>query len=319
MKVLKRIGWICLSLFVLLNIIGAFHAYKFTHFYPNNTHANKRPEQMSTWEKTRMILFGIRISKPVVKNFPEVPYETIALHTSGHLKLEGWWIPATQPRGTVILFHGYMGNKGAQLSEAAYFRALGYNTFLLDFRAHGNSDGFTTSIGFKEAEDVWLAYDFVHRQKAQQHIILWGMSMGAAAILKAVPEYQLQPEKIILESPFATLTDAVKGRMRAVHLPGTPLAQLLTFWGGMELGFSGFDYAPEAYAQKIKAPVLLCWGRQDTRVIEAETQAIYQHLGSTDKTLLIFPDAGHESFCQHDPQKWQTAIRHFLGVATSQP
>lgn len=317
MKVLKRIGWICLSLFVLLNIVGAFHAYKFTHFYPDMTHTNKRPEQMSTWEKTRMILFGIQISKPVVKAFPEVPYETVSLHTSNHLKLEGWWIPALQPRGTVILFHGYMGNKGAQLPEAAYFRALGYNTFLLDFRAHGNSDGMATSIGYKEAEDVWLAYDFVRRQKAENHIILWGMSMGAAAILKAVPEYQLEAEKIILESPFATLTDAVKGRMRAVHLPGTPLAQILTFWGGVELGFSGFSYAPEQYAQKIKIPVLLSWGKQDTRVIAQETQAIYHHLGSKDKTLLIFPNAGHESLCTNDPHKWQAAIRQFLGTTTN--
>jgi alpha-beta hydrolase superfamily lysophospholipase len=312
MKLLKRIGWTSLCLFVLLNIIGAFHAYKFTHFYPDTSHANKRPEQMSTWEKTRMILFGIQISKPVVLEKPTVPYETITLHTSNNLKLEGWWIPTPQSRGTVILFHGYMGNKGSQLPEAAYFRELGFNTFLLDFRAHGNSDGMTTSVGYKEAEDVWLAYEFVRQQKAEKHIILWGTSMGAAAILKAVPEYKLVVDKIILESPFASLTDAVKGRMRAVHLPGTPLAQLLTFWGGIELGFSGFSFVPAQYAQQIQLPVLLCWGQQDTRVTEQETQAVYTNLASKDKTLLLFPNAGHESFCRQDPEKWKTGIQHFL-------
>lgn len=307
----KKLAWTVVVLFILLNVIGAFHAWKFTHFYEDGGRRNKLPEQMSTAEKLKTILFGVRIAKSVTSNFPPVPYETVLLHSAGGLRLEGWWIPARTAKGTVILFHGYNGNKGSLLPEANRFRSLGYNTFLLDFRAHGNSEGYTCSVGYKEAEDVKLAWDYV-KQKGNQPIILWGVSMGAAAILKAVPEYRLTPKQLILQCPFATLTDAVKSRMRAVHLPATPLSQILTFWGGIEQGFWGPGFKPESYARQIHMPVLYFYGKQDIRVMAEETQEIFSHLGTRQKKLYIFPNAGHQSFCGKDSTAWMKEVAAFL-------
>jgi alpha/beta superfamily hydrolase len=47
------------------------------------------------------------------------------------------------------------------LDESAGFRQLGYNTLLVDFRAHGNSGGNTCTVGYYESEDVKLAYDYI--------------------------------------------------------------------------------------------------------------------------------------------------------------
>ena len=310
-RFLKRLAWTCLSLFLLLNIIGAFHAWKFTHFYDEGGRKNKLPEQMNAGEKLRMVLFGVRIAKSVTTLRPTAPYETVLLHTKNGLRLEGWWIPVKAAKGTVILFHGYNGNKGSLFPEADRFRALGYNTFLLDFRAHGNSEGFTCSVGYKEAEDVKLAWDYV-QQKSRQPVVLWGVSMGAAAILKAVPEYGLTPQKIILQCPFATLTDAVKSRMRSVHLPGFPFSQILTFWGGIEQGFWGPGFKPESYARQIHMPVLYFYGQQDIRVTPAETTTVFSHLGTQQKKLHIFPQAGHQSFCGKDSTAWMKEVTAFL-------
>jgi alpha-beta hydrolase superfamily lysophospholipase len=310
MKPLKRLLYFLLILFLLLNIIAAFHAWKFTHFYPAGAFKNKKPEQMNTWEKVKMVTLGVRLSKSVIRLRPNVPFETVLLHTKEGLRLEGWYIPAPKAIGTVIIFHGYNACKDGYLPEAYYFRQLGYNTFMIDFRGHGNSEGSTCTVGYKEAEDVKLAYEYV-KQK-DKHIILWGMSMGAAAIIRAVPTYQLHPDKVILESSFATLTDAVKGRMRAVHLPGTPLAQMLTFWGGVEQGFWSVGFKPERDARQINMPALVCWGTHDTRVNREETELIYQHLSSPKKQLVIFTESGHQSFCRHEPAKWKSAIKEFL-------
>src|SRR4051812_16921628 len=173
MKFFKRLLYLFLILFLLLNIIAAFHAWKFTHFYPAGVYNNKKPEQMTTWEKTKTILFGVRLSKSVVTVKPSVPYKTIILRTASGLKLEGWWMPVPKARGTVILFHGYGGCKDGTIPEASYFRQLGYSTFLLDFRGNGNSDGNVCTVGFKEAEDVKLAYQFIQQQN-EKHIVLWG-------------------------------------------------------------------------------------------------------------------------------------------------
>jgi hypothetical protein len=313
MKLLKRTLRVVLILFLILNIIAAFHAWKFTHFYAAGTFRNKLPEQMSVFEKAKMLLFGVRISKSKIKHTPDVRYETIHLTTSNGLELEGWWMPTPSSKGTVILFHGYGGSKDGPIPEAEYFQKLGYNTLLMDFRAHGNSEGSVCTVGYKEAEDVMLAYNFV-QQKGEKHIFLWGVSMGAAAILRAVPVYHLHPEKVILECSFATLTDAVKGRMRAVGLPGTPFAELLTFWGGIENGFWGFDYNPDDYAKNITMPALVCWGVHDTRVTRQETRDIYKKLVTKKKQLVVFEDSGHQSFCRKEGDKWKQHIREFLTI-----
>jgi esterase/lipase len=313
MKLLKRTFRVLLLLFLFLNVVAAFHAWKFTHFYAPGTFANKhqQPEQMSMLEKAKMVLFGVRLSKSVLKHTPDVPYETVHLTTSNGLELEGWWMPVSASKGSVILFHGYGGGKDGPIPEAAYFRKLGYNTLLIDFRAHGNSQGLICTIGHGEAEDVMLAYNFV-QQKGEKHIILWGVSMGAAAVLRAVPTYHLQPDKVILECSFATLNDAVKGRMRAVSLPGTPLAELLTFWGGIENGFWGFQHNPADYARSIQMPALVCWGTHDNRVTRQETNSIYRQLGTRQKQLVIFEKSGHQSFCRKEGEKWKLHVSTFL-------
>lgn len=312
MKRVFKIGFrALLVLVVLLNIIAAFHAWQFTHFYDEKGRVNKLPEAMSVSEKVRMILFGVHIAKSATTRYPTVAYETVTLQTTDNLKLEGWWIPAANPVGTVVMFHGYNGNKGNMLPEADYFRSQGYNTFLIDFRAHGNSEGLTCSVGYKEAADVAAAYRYADKRSGKP-IILWGVSMGAAAILKAVPEYHLSPEKLILESPFATLTDAVKSRMRAVHIPPTPLSQILTFWGGLEQGFWGPGFKPAACARDIHVPVLYFYGAKDIRVEAHETQAVFSGLGTPDKKLYIFPEAGHQSFCRYDAVTWKQLVGEFL-------
>ena len=194
--------------------------------------------------------------------------------------------------------------------EAAVFRKLGYNTFLLDFRAHGDSEGNTCTIGYEEAEDVQLAYDYLKKQ-GEKNIVLYGVSLGAATITKAMNDYELHPSKVILEMPFGSLYDAVKGRLKMMHLPAQPLAPMLTFWGGSMHGFWAFNLEPSVYAKKIKCPVLLQWGRQDPRVSQQETELIYNNMNS-NKKMVVYENSGHESFCKKETAKWTNEITAFL-------
>lgn len=318
MKFLKRCGYLLLFLFILFNAIGAIHAWKFTHFYDDVNHVNKKPEQMTTGEKVAMILTGVKISKSVDTDTPTLEHENVILHTRDGIRLEGWYIPSDKaPNGTVILLHGYGSSRSDKLPEANYFHQLGYNTFLIDFRAHGGSGGHACSIGYKETEDLLAAWRFVkNKGENDNRITLWGMSMGAAVILKGVPEFDLHPGCVILEAPFASLTDAVNSRMRSVHIPNYPFTPLLTFWGGIEQGFWGFDFEPYRYAEKITCPALMCWGRHDPRVMEFETQKIFTHLGvkAPNKSLVIFEHSGHQSFCRNEGDKWKAGIKDFMAT-----
>jgi alpha-beta hydrolase superfamily lysophospholipase len=308
-RFLKLLLKLVIFIFILLNIIVAIHAYKFTHFYNPGEVVIKPQNEKTGWDKTKEILLGINAVKKI-NQAADSGFKTIYFTTKAGLKLEAWYIPVDNAIGTVALFHGHGGDKTDVLAEALEFKKLGYNTLLTDFRAHGSSEGNTTTIGFKESEDVKLAYDYLVNN-GEKNIVLWGISMGAATIAKAVSDYELKPAKIILEMPFADMLDAVEGRVIMMHLPAEPISVLLTFWGGTEHGFWAFGMKPYQFVKKIQCPVLLQWGLHDPRVKETETQKIYANI-PTQKKLVIYQNSGHESLCKKENAKWVNEITAFL-------
>jgi uncharacterized protein len=314
-KILKRLLVIFLVAFAALNFIAAMHAWKLTHFYNVSNHPTP-PEQLGTWDKTKILFTGIKTPKPIIKDSFDIPHNNIILKTTDSLLLSGWY--ATQPnaKGAVALFHGHLATKAAVIHEATAFYAMGYDVLLIDFRGHGNSGGNYCTIGYKEAEDVKLAYDFL-KDKGTTYIVLWGISMGAAAITSAFDKYNLQPAAAILELPFGSLHQAVAARTRQMCLPAEPVATLLTFWGGMENGFNALGFAPAAYAKKIHCPVLLQAGKLDNRVALTEIEAIYANLASAQKKKVVYENAGHQSLLLNEPAKWNKEVGGFLTLLSN--
>lgn len=308
-KVFKIILRTLLVLFVLVNIITAFHAYKFTHFYDRDEVTVKNKADKTGWDRTKEALFGVNAVKQ--QNVaPDSAYQAITLTTKNNLKLQGWYVPVANAKGTVILFHGHGGTKSGVIAEATAFRNMGYNTLQMDFRAHGDSEGNTCTIGYKESEDVKLAYDYI-RAKGEKNLVLWGISMGAATIAKSVSDYGIAPQKVILEMAFASIVDAAEGRIKMMHLPAEPLATFITFWGGVENGFWGFGMKPSEFVKKISCPVLLQWGKNDPRVAQKETDAIFNNI-TAPKTLVVYDSSAHESLCKKENAKWLQSVTTFL-------
>lgn len=300
-----------LALFILLNIVVAFHAYKFTHFYETGEITVKPADEKTGWDKAKEMLFGINASKQKNTVATDSTFQTVYLTTKKGLKLEGWYLATDSAVGTVCLFHGHGGTKSGIIAEAEAFRKMGYNALLLDFRAHGNSQGNTCTIGYNETEDIKLAYDYI-KSKGEKNIVLWGISMGASTLTKAVKDYQLKPEKIILEMPFGTIRDAVRGRLKIMGLPAEPVGTLLTFWGGTENGFWAFNMKPQEYAREIKCPVLLQWGRHDPRVSKTEQDMLFANIPHTNKKFVPYENSGHESLYKKEPEKWTAEVAAFL-------
>ncbi len=309
MKLIKRLLKLLLVAFVLLNLIVICHAYKFTHYYEAGEVSVKANDEKNGWNKTKEILFGANYIKSS-NSLPDSAFKTTYFTTKNNLKLEAWEFTVDSAIGTVVIFHGHGSNKSALLPEAQVFNTLGYNTLLLDFRAHGGSQGNTCTIGYNEAEDVKLAYDYLDN-KREKNIVLYGASLGAATITKAINDYALRPSKVILDMPFADLSSAVKGRLKIMGLPPQPLGTMLTFWGGIQNGFWAFNLKPYVYAQKIECPVLLQRGKLDPRVTQEETDLIYENI-HTAKKKVIYDNVAHESLYKKEPEKWTAEVTAFL-------
>lgn len=317
MQLFRRFLRILLVLFILLNIVAAFHAYKFTHFYPGNEVERKAPEKMNWWDKTKAIVVGVPFAKSVNGPAPDNTYNKIQFKTADSAMIEGWYRVQPHPKGTVILFHGHGASRSRILAEEQFMFRSGFNTLSIDFRAHGGSSGNVCTIGYTEAYDVKAAYDYVGKQ-GEKHVVMWGISLGAATISRALSEFpSIKPDRVILEMSFGSLEQAVKGRVRMMGLPEQPVAGLLTFWGGAEQGFWAFNHDPVEYVKKIECPVLFQWGAKDPRVTKQETEELYSNCASKNKKLVIYEQAGHESLYKKESAKWEKEVGAFLWNTTT--
>jgi uncharacterized protein len=300
--------WLLVAIFAVLNIIAYNHAYRFTHFGLPNLPRTKAPEQLSFGEKLELLFTGIDNPKPSNKAAPSQNYKEI--HIQSTYRLHGWTIKQPSAKGTVILFHGYAGEKSSLISRSDEFIKLGYNTLLIDFMGSGMSAGDATTIGYREAEQVKACYDLISAS-GEKNIHLFGSSMGAASVLKAICDYGLQPKSVILECPFGSLYKTVAARFRMMGIPEFPMAGLLTFWGGVQHGFWGFSHNPSTYAEEINCPALLLYGARDERVTREETETIFDNLKGF-KSLKIYENAGHNVFSETNRSAWIVDVQTFL-------
>src|SRR5262249_36241551 len=87
-------------------------------------------------------------------------YENITLTTVDGLKIAAWYI-ASQNSASVIMVHGYKGDRDEMLNEAAMLHKHGYGSILIDLRGHGNSEGEQLTFGFYEVRDLDAAYHYL--------------------------------------------------------------------------------------------------------------------------------------------------------------
>jgi uncharacterized protein len=309
MKAIKRrLLIISLLLFIGINTIAIFHAYHFTHFANANSVKTKAPERIDGVDKVKTLLFGVSNPRPSNKQLPQQAYETIVLQSNRAIEI--WKIKTDSSKGTVVLCHGFSGQKSSMLDKADEFLKLGYNTVLIDFMGSGGSEGNQTTIGFEEAEQVKTVYEYLQKQGVQ-NIYLMGTSMGAVAIMKAIDNYKIEPKGIILECPFGTMYETVCARFKNMQAPTFPMAGLLVFWGGTINGFWAFAHNPTEYAKSIHCPTLLLYGEKDKNVSRKEIDDIYRNLNGK-KEMIIYPLAGHENYLIQYKTEWVNDVANFI-------
>ncbi len=311
----KTIFWTVLGGFVAANVMVYKHAYHFTHV-TEGKERSLAPESLSFTQKLKILLGGISLPKSenILSPYTTFKRKTIFIPTRNNkYKLECWYDKVENSKGTVILFHGYGGCKSSYELEADYFRQIGYSTLLVDFVGHGGSEGKEISLGYHEADDVKATFDYIKKQYKTSTLILYGSSMGAASILRAIAIYDLKVDKLILECPFATMKQTVKGRFEVMGVPSKGLAEWLMFWGGLQHGFWAFTHNPQNYSKKVTIPTLLMGGKNDARVKNWEIENIYKNLATQkDKKELVWINAGHESYVMAEPNIWKQSILNFL-------
>jgi alpha-beta hydrolase superfamily lysophospholipase len=276
------------------------------------------PESLSLGGKIVVLFTGVRIPRPQNGATPanvQLEYQTVRFGGESGNDCEAWYIPCHDSKGICLLFHAYVCSKSSLLVPARAFHDMGYDVLMVDFRGSGGSVGNDTTIGYREAEDVVAAVAFANRQWPAEPMVLYGQSMGGAAILRAVAELGVNPAAVIVESTFDRLLTTVRRRFEAMGIPAFPAAQLLVFWGSWQIGTNAFNFNPADYAAHVHCPTLIMQDGLDQRVSDAEARNLFDHLAGP-KELEISPDSGHCGFLADHPARWKELVSAFVQTWT---
>ena len=313
---LRRLAWVLLVGLAALNLVAYLHARAMVTWV-DAEHATAAPEKLSLAGRAGVLLAGVSIPRPDNQLTPlgfGLEYETIEIDNGQGQRLEAWYLPlGTEERHEVvaILFHGYAASKDTMLAHAMAFEGLGVGTLLVDSYGVGGSSGSGTSLGLREAHDVVAALAYARERWPWAEVVLYGQSMGGAAVLRAVAELGAEPDALVVESTFDRMLHAVGARFRRMGLPATPFAQLLTFWGGVHLGEPALSHDPVEYAARVTCPALVLQSEDDPNITSEQARSIHDALGGW-KRYSEYPAGDHARVLAADPKRWAADVTALL-------
>jgi fermentation-respiration switch protein FrsA (DUF1100 family) len=138
-----------------------------------------------------------------------IPFQNIELTTKDGIKLAAWYTPS-ENGALILVAHGYNANRPEDIY--ALFAQHGYGVLAWDFRAHGQSGGDISTLGYYEQLDVEAALDYALAQPDVKHIGAWGGSMGAATVVLTAAK-RTEIEAVVADSAYPSLEDVMRLNM----------------------------------------------------------------------------------------------------------
>jgi uncharacterized protein len=308
----KLLASIPILAFILVQAVAFMQARAMTHFTGPGARTGT-PETLGPLGRARVLLTGVRVPRPENHMTPAglgLAYETIRLPREAGIRLEAWFVPAGE--GPVLLaFPGYATSKADILASAVLLHEMGYSILLVDFFGVGGSSGSGTSLGFDEARDVATALAYARERWPDRPLVLYGTSMGGAAVLRSIAYEGARPDGVILEATFDTLLHTTRNRFRAMGLPATPFAEMLLFWGGVQKGVDCFSMSPARDARHVTCPALVLQAGEDRRVRPAEAEALRRGFTAPCR-FRVYPGVPHMLIAEARPVEWSRDVRSFL-------
>ncbi|GAT08682.1 lysophospholipase [Mycolicibacterium novocastrense] len=242
------------------------------------------------------------------------------------------WTPEGDPRGVVVLCHGYAEHARRYDHVAQRFGDAGLLTYALDLRGHGRSGG--KRVRLRNIGEYTGDFGTLVRIAADEHPrlprIVLGHSMGGGVVFTYGVEHPDDYTAMVLSGPAVYAQDGVSPVMITVAkvlgglLPGLPVEQLpteavsrdpdvvaaymadpLVHHGKLPAGVAKAlikvgETMPQR-ASALSAPLLVVHGEQDKLIPVAGSRHLLSCVASTDAHLKVYPGLYHEVF--NEPER----------------
>jgi pimeloyl-ACP methyl ester carboxylesterase len=235
-------------------------------------------------------------------------YTDVDLLTDDDLRLAAWYVPGAGAEA-LILVHGLAANRDDLLDLAFDLHQRGYPLLLLDLRAHGRSQGATSTLGVKEVRDIRAAVRFLQAQPelASDGIGVYGNSLGGSVALHAaaaLPELKA----VVVDSTFASVRWIVDHQLQALLKVPDWFGGVLLAVGSLEAGINVDDASPMAAAQQLgDRPLLIIHGSADQTFQVANAQLIHA-AASGPRDLWILDGVGHSEAYSRNPTEYVARV-----------
>lgn len=200
-------------------------------------------------------------------------------------------------KGTVIILPGLLQSRYTMTFWGIGFAQRGYRAALVDLRGHGESSGKYLTYGIQEARDTVQVIEALDAHgDLEPPVVLLGASYGAVTALMVAAQSDTVDAVIAFE-PFTDAPSAIEHMARAISPLLSRVISHRTMADAIDKAsrISGVDLrrarAIDAM-RKVKVPVLLVHGQEDTWVPPHNSFELYR-AANGDSSLFIIPDAGH--------------------------
>mgnify|MGYP000107763382 CR=1 FL=1 len=150
----------------------------------------------------------------------DAPFRELFFDIEPGVRINGLHFTVDKPHGLVLYFHGNTRSIKGWARYAKDFYRYNYDVVLVDYRGFGKSTGKRTEKDM--LSDMQFVYDDLATRYTQQHIIVYGRSLGSGFATKIASDNK--PRYLILDAPYFSFTKAIER-----FLPILPVRFVLRF------------------------------------------------------------------------------------------
>jgi pimeloyl-ACP methyl ester carboxylesterase len=202
----------------------------------------------------------------------DIPFEEYFFDVEPGVRINGLHFYREKPSGLILYFHGNTRSIKGWAKYARDFYRYNYDVVLVDYRGFGKSTGKRSE---KEMlNDMQFVYDELRKKYAEDHLIVYGRSMGSGFATKLASDNN--PRYLILDAPYFSFRKVVER-----FLPILPVRIVLRF-----------QLRTDLWIEKVKCHTYILHGTKDWLIPLKHSERL-QKKNSRKITLIRIPGGHH--------------------------